>query len=107
MRNRNKKKEKEKQHYLKRKFNSIVGEKGNSEALSFILAAVFFVLIASFFDDPLARTRLKPEYRVINNHLFDMQTDFSTALIVHLRKKHQYSSQSQKKKATYTLHEYN
>ena len=93
---------------MKRRFNSIVGDKSNNEALSFILAAVVFAIVASFFEDPLARRRHTPEYRTINNHLYDMQTDFGTALIVHLRKKHQYSAHSQRRSRSYrTLEDYN
>ena len=101
-------KEKEKPHYLKRRFNSIVGEKSNNEALSFIMAAVLFAVLASFFEDPLARRRHTPEYRILNNHLYDMQTDFGTALIVHLRKKHQYGAGSRGRgRSQSTLEEYN
>ena len=57
---------------MKRKLDSLVGQKGNHEALSFILAAIVFLVIASFIEDPLARKRLKPEYRILNNHLYDM-----------------------------------
>lgn len=101
------KKDKEKQHYFKRKLNSITGDKSNGEALSFIVAAIIFVIIASFIDNPAARKRLMPEYRIINNHLFDMQNDFSTALIISLRKKHQYSAHSQPRKRFLTQDEYN
>ena len=48
-----------------------------------------------------------PEYRIINNHLFDMQNDFSTALVISLRKKHQYSAHSQSRKRLLTQDEYN
>ena len=51
---------KEKPHYLKRKFNSIVGENRNNDAISFIIAAIFFALIANFIEDPMARKRLSP-----------------------------------------------
>ena len=101
------KKDKEKQHYFKRKLTAITGDKSNGEALSFIVAAIIFVIIASFVDNPAARRRLSPEYRIVNNHLFDMQSDFSTALIVNLRKKHQYSAHSQSKKRFRTQDEFN
>ena len=99
--------EQDRGHYLQRKFKAVVGEKGNGEALSFIVAACVFLVIATWIDDPMARRRLSPEYRVLNNHLFDMQTDFSTALLVHLRKGHQHSSKTQRKKRLLTRDEYN
>ena len=64
-----------------------MGNPGNNDAITFIFCAVIFAFVISYFEDPLARARQKPEYKLINNFLYEAQSDFSTAIILHIRKK--------------------
>ena len=80
------KKKVEKKSYFQKKMNQVMGNPNNNDAITFIFCAIIFAVVIAYFEDPLAKARQKPEYKIINNHLFDMQSDFSTAMIFHIRK---------------------